>query len=169
MADDDRRASVPGHPALAQVAPRGGARRARARPDRRAERTGSTPRTKLWWPIRLVSRCSWCSKRWVPPSDSRSCCTTCSQCPSGDRFIVRRSPSAARQLASRARRRVQAAAEAPDADLTCQREVVDAFLAAARGGDFDALLAVLDPDVVVRADRGDAPRAHRGSSAVRAP
>jgi len=49
---------------------------------------------------------------------------------------------------------VQRAAKVPDADLTCQREVVDAFLAAARGGDFDALLAVLDPDVVVRADRG---------------
>ena len=68
--------------------------------------------------------------------------------------IVGRSPSAARQLASRARHRVQGAAKVPDADLTCQREVVDAFLAAARGGDLEALLAVLDPDVVVRADRG---------------
>jgi Sigma-70, region 4 len=71
--------------------------------------------------------------------------------------IVGRSPSAARQLASRARRRVQGAARVSDADLTCQREVVDAFLAAARGGDLDALLAVLDPDVVVRADRGAVP------------
>jgi RNA polymerase sigma factor (sigma-70 family) len=71
--------------------------------------------------------------------------------------IVGRSPSAARQLASRARRRVQGASRAPDADLTCQREVVDAFLTAARGGDFDGLLAVLDPDVVVRADRGAVP------------
>ena len=71
--------------------------------------------------------------------------------------IVGRSPSAARQLASRARRRVQGVAKAPDADLTCQREVVDAFLAAARDGDFDALLAVLDPDVVLRADRGGVP------------
>ena len=68
--------------------------------------------------------------------------------------IVGRSPTAARQLASRARRRVQGAATSPDADLTRQREVVDAFLAAARGGDFDALLAVLDPDVVLRADSG---------------
>ena len=67
--------------------------------------------------------------------------------------IVGRSPTAARQLASRARRRVQGAATVPDADLTRQREVVDAFLAASRGGDFDALLAVLDPDVVLRADR----------------
>src|SRR6185436_17261433 len=62
--------------------------------------------------------------------------------------IVDRSPSATRQLASRARRRVQGVAPAPDADLARQREVVDAFLTAARGGDFDALVAVLDPDVV---------------------
>jgi RNA polymerase sigma-70 factor (ECF subfamily) len=66
--------------------------------------------------------------------------------------IVGRSPAAARQLASRARRRVQGAATVPNADLARQREVVDAFLAALRGGDFDGLLAVLDPDVVVRAD-----------------
>ncbi len=71
--------------------------------------------------------------------------------------IVGRSPTAARQLASRARRRVRGAAKVPDPDLTRQREVVDAFLAAARGGDFDALLAVLDPDVVLRADRGAVP------------
>jgi len=66
--------------------------------------------------------------------------------------IVGRSPSAARQLASRARRRVQGATNVPDTDLTRQREVVYAFLAAAHGGDFDALVAVLDPDVVLRAD-----------------
>jgi RNA polymerase sigma factor (sigma-70 family) len=68
--------------------------------------------------------------------------------------MVGRSPTAARQLASRARRRVQGAAPAPDADLARQREVVDAFFAAARGGDFDALVAVLDPDVVLRSDGG---------------
>src|SRR3954454_19345165 len=68
--------------------------------------------------------------------------------------IVGRSPAAARQLASRARRRVRGAAPAPDADLVRQRQVVDAFLAAARDGDFDALLAVLDPDVLLRVDRG---------------
>jgi len=68
--------------------------------------------------------------------------------------IVGRSSTAARQLASRARRRVRGAAtEKEDADLTRQRAVVDAFLAAARGGDFDTLLAMLDPDVVLRADR----------------
>ena len=65
--------------------------------------------------------------------------------------ILGRTPAAARQLASRARSRVQGAT-VPDADRSRQRAVVDAFLAAARGGDFDALLAVLDPDVVVRAD-----------------
>jgi len=84
--------------------------------------------------------------------------------------IVGRSPVAVRQLASRARRRVQGAATVPDADLARQREVVDAFLAAARGGDFDALLAVLDPDVVVRSDLGAVPpgasRVVRGAPAV---
>src|SRR5712692_6391823 len=64
--------------------------------------------------------------------------------------IVGRSPAAARQLASRARRRVQGAATVPEADRTRQREVVDAFLAASRGGDLAALLAVLDPGVVLR-------------------
>jgi RNA polymerase sigma factor (sigma-70 family) len=68
--------------------------------------------------------------------------------------IVDRSPEAARQLASRARRRVQGESAIPDADLDTQREVLDAFIAAAREGDFEALLEVLDPDVVLRADRG---------------
>ena len=67
--------------------------------------------------------------------------------------ILGRSPAAARQLASRARRRVQGAATIRHPDLARQRQAVDAFLAATRGGDFDALLAVLDPDVVLRADR----------------
>jgi RNA polymerase sigma-70 factor (ECF subfamily) len=69
--------------------------------------------------------------------------------------IVDRSPDAARQLASRARRRVRGAAPAPDGDLHAQWEVVEAFLAAGREGDFDALVAVLDPDVVLRADGGE--------------
>jgi RNA polymerase sigma-70 factor (ECF subfamily) len=84
--------------------------------------------------------------------------------------IVGRSPAATRQLASRARRRVQGAAPVPDADLARQREVVDAFFAAAREGDFAALVAVLDPDVVVRADAGTVPlgawRMVRGAAAV---
>ncbi|GAA1953747.1 sigma-70 family RNA polymerase sigma factor [Amycolatopsis minnesotensis] len=69
--------------------------------------------------------------------------------------VVGRTPATAMQLASRARRRVRGAAQ-PDAGLPAQREVVDAFLAAARAGDFDALVAVLDPDVVLRADLGTA-------------
>jgi len=68
--------------------------------------------------------------------------------------IVDRSPEATRQLASRARRRVRGADPVPDADLSAQWKVVDAFIAAAREGDFDALVAVLDPDVVLRSDGG---------------
>jgi RNA polymerase sigma factor (sigma-70 family) len=68
--------------------------------------------------------------------------------------MVDRTPAAARQLASRGRRRVRGAAPEPDADLTHQREIVDAFLAASRNGDFDALLSVLDPEVVFRVDAG---------------
>src|SRR2546421_3701924 len=84
--------------------------------------------------------------------------------------IVDRTPAAARQLASRARRRVRGATPAADAPLERQWEVVDAFLAASRGGDFDALVAVLDPDIVLRADTGAAlaghPREVRGAEAV---
>jgi RNA polymerase sigma-70 factor (ECF subfamily) len=81
--------------------------------------------------------------------------------------IVDRSPEATRQLASRARRRVQGERTVPDADLDRQREVVDAFLAASREGDFDSLVAVLDPDVVNRADFGGGViREVRGAEAV---
>jgi RNA polymerase sigma factor (sigma-70 family) len=68
--------------------------------------------------------------------------------------VVERSPAAARQLASRARRRVRAEAPEPDADIAVQRRAVDAFLVAARNGDFEGLLRVLDPDVVLRIDGG---------------
>lgn len=68
--------------------------------------------------------------------------------------IVDKSPAATRQLASRARRRVQGAPTAPDPDLATQRRVVDAFLAAARRGDFDALISLLDPDVTFHVDTG---------------
>ena len=77
--------------------------------------------------------------------------------------LTGRSPEAARQLASRARRRVRGSAPVPDAELVAQRRVVDAFPAAARGGDLDRLVAVLDPDVVVRFDGG---RAHPGAARV---
>ena len=74
--------------------------------------------------------------------------------------VVERSPAAARQLASRARRRVRNEAPEPDADVAVQRRAVDAFLAAARDGDFEGLLRVLDPDVVLRVDGGpNAPKA----------
>jgi RNA polymerase sigma factor (sigma-70 family) len=84
--------------------------------------------------------------------------------------IVRRSPEAARQLASRARRRVRGTDTLPETDLARQRTVVDAFLAASRGGDFDALIAMLDPDVALRADRAavqtGAPAEIRGAQRV---
>ena len=85
--------------------------------------------------------------------------------------MVGRSPAAARQLASRARRRVRGAElPAPDPDLARQRGVVDAFFQAARGGDFDALVALLDPDVVLRSDYGGrrpaAPLVTRGAAAI---
>jgi RNA polymerase sigma factor (sigma-70 family) len=73
--------------------------------------------------------------------------------------IVGRSATAARQLASRARRRVQGGAAAPRSELAGQRKVVDAFLAAQRAGDFDGLVAILDPDLVVHADQPGAPGA----------
>lgn len=84
--------------------------------------------------------------------------------------IVGRSPDAARQLASRARRRVQGPATVPEVDIARQREVVEAFLVAARGGDFDGLLALLDPDVVLHVDPvavpAGAPTEIRGAEAV---
>lgn len=76
--------------------------------------------------------------------------------------IVGRSPEAARQLASRARRHVKGAAPKTDADRNRQREVVDAFLTAARSGNLERLLEVLDPDVVLRADRGELPAGASG-------
>jgi RNA polymerase sigma factor (sigma-70 family) len=82
--------------------------------------------------------------------------------------IVDRSPEATRQLASRARRRIKVERTAPDADLATQREVVDAFLAAAREGDFDRLVTLLDPNVVVKVDFGPKRRLQvtRGAEAV---
>ncbi|MEU4130805.1 RNA polymerase sigma factor SigJ [Streptomyces wuyuanensis] len=68
--------------------------------------------------------------------------------------IVDRAPAATRQLASRARRRVQDAGRAPDRDVARQRKVVEAFVAASRGGDFEALVALLDPDITLRVDGG---------------
>ncbi|MFH5212138.1 sigma-70 family RNA polymerase sigma factor [Antrihabitans sp. NCIMB 15449] len=84
--------------------------------------------------------------------------------------IIERTPASARQLASRARRRVRGTRSMPDVDFARQRQVVDAYLSAARGGDFDALLSLLDPDVVLRADTAasatDTAREVRGALAV---
>ena len=80
--------------------------------------------------------------------------------------IVERSPDATKKLASRARRRVQETRTVPDPDLARQRAAVDAFQAAARGGDFDALLRVLDPDVVLRTSAAGAITVVRGAQAV---
>jgi RNA polymerase sigma-70 factor (ECF subfamily) len=80
--------------------------------------------------------------------------------------IVGKTPAAARQMVARARRRVQGASTPPDTDIAAQQEVVAAFLAAARNRDFDALLRVLDPDVVSRGDFGAMSRVVRGAEAV---
>jgi RNA polymerase sigma factor (sigma-70 family) len=82
--------------------------------------------------------------------------------------IVERSPEATRKLASRARRRIQEAGPVPDSDLTAQQDAVAAFFAAGRSGDFDRLVSVLDPDVVLRGDFGSGTPGFRtqGASAV---
>ncbi|MEV0686280.1 sigma-70 family RNA polymerase sigma factor [Nocardia sp. NPDC050378] len=80
--------------------------------------------------------------------------------------IVDRTPQTVKKLASQARRRVQGATPGPDPDVARRRRVVDAFLTAARGGDFDELLRLLDPEVVLRADAGAAMRVIRGAAAV---
>jgi RNA polymerase sigma-70 factor (ECF subfamily) len=80
--------------------------------------------------------------------------------------IVGRSPAAVRQLASRARRRVKRTAVVPDADVSSQREIIEAFLVAARGGDFEAIVALLDPNVILRADAGSERGVMRGARTV---
>jgi RNA polymerase sigma-70 factor (ECF subfamily) len=80
--------------------------------------------------------------------------------------LIEKTPAAARQLASRARRRVRGQAPPPDADLTRQREVVAAFFSAARDGNLEALVAVLDPEVVLRADAGRTTTLLHGAQAV---
>jgi hypothetical protein len=170
MADDGRRAGVPGHAALAQVATRGTSGRARARPDREPGGRDRPAHEALL--ADSVGLALLLVLETLGPAERLAFVLHDMFAVPFDEIapIVGRSPSAARQLASRARRRVRGAAKTPDADLTCQREVVDAFLAAARGGNFDALLAVLDPGVVVRADRGAVPagasRELRGARAV---
>ena len=119
LADDRRRARLPRHAALAQRAARGAARRARARADRRAATTAPTPSTRRCSPTRSGSRCSSCSRRCRPAERLafvlHDMFARAVRRDRADRRTAR--PTAARQLASRARRRVRGAAPAPDADL----------------------------------------------------
>ena len=171
LADDGRRPGVPRHAALAQVAARGAARRPHV-PDPVVSRADGTDPEHEALLADSVGLALLVVLETLAPAERLAFVLHDMFAVPFDEIapIVGRSPAAARQLASRARRRVQGAAPAPDADLARQREVVDAFLAASRGGDFDALLAVLDPDVVLRADGGAARRARpsevRGAEAV---
>ena len=124
-----------------------------------AAQAGLIPSTKRCWPMRSVLPC-WSSLDTLAPAERLAFVLHDVFGVPFDEIasIVGRSSVAARQLASRARRRVQGAASAPPADRARQRAIVDAFLAAARNGDFGALLALLDPDVVLRADRAVATR-----------
>ena len=154
MAHDRDGPGVPEHAALPQLAARGAHRRVRAGSDREPRRQGrSRARALLADSVGLALLVVF---ETLAPAERLSFVLH-------DMFavpfeeiapILGRSPAAARQLASRARRRVQGAPTTPDADLARQREVVDAFFAAARQGDFDALVALLDPDVVARSDGG---------------
>ena len=146
---------VPQHAPLPLAAARGHRRRAPARPARRTGRRRPTPSTRRCSPTPWAWRCSSCSRRCRRPSGWRSCSTTCSPCRStrSPRWsTARRRPPASSPAGPAGGCR--AATAEPDADLARQREVVDAFFAAARDGDFDALVAVLDPDVVLRSDAG---------------
>ena len=129
----------------------------------------STPKQKPCLPTPSEWRCSSSSRPCRRPSASHSCCTTCSTCrsPRSHRSWAA-SENTAAQLAARARRRVRGKTPDPATDLVRQRRLVDAFLAAARDGDFDALLAVLDSDVVLRVDATAAGTATtiRGAQAV---
>jgi ketosteroid isomerase-like protein len=171
MADDGRSPGVPGHAALTLLKARRASGRARARADR--EPPGrDRPRARSAVGADSVGLALLVVLDTLSPAERLAFVLH-------DMFsvpfeeispIVGCSPTAARQLASRARRRVQGAAPSPDADLARQREVVAAFLAASREGDFEALLAVLDPDVVLRADggvlRAGLTREVRGAAAV---
>ena len=136
----------------------------RARPEDPVDdlATGAAPATSTRPPTRSTRRSSpspWAPRSWSCSigsgrrNGSRSCCTTCSACRSTTSPRSSAAPpTASRQLASRARRRLQGSSPDGRLDLVRQRDVVDAFLRAARGGDFDALMQLLDPDVVLLPD-----------------
>ena len=117
--------------------------------------TPLTPNIKRCSPNRWVWRCWSSSTSSVPPNDWRSSCTTCSASRSSGSAscsTARRTPPSNSPAGARAR--IRRADNEPEPDLGRQQKVVSAFLAASRGGDFDALLAALDPDVVLRVDAG---------------
>ena len=147
---------------------RGLRRQLAARADRQPRRAKRIPSRRRCSPTPSASRCSWCSRRSRPRSGSRSCCTTCSACRS------RRSP---RSSTARRRRRASSRA-APAAACAARRRSPDPTLRSSarsstpssprsRAGDFDALLAVLDPDVVFRIDGGGVPPLARPRSSAR--
>ena len=154
VADDGRLARVPDDARRAQAPPRGGARGRRLPDpiDHAADDTAPDPRSEALAADAVGAALLVVLETLQPAERLAFVLHDLFAVPFEDiALIVDRSPAAARQLASRARRRVQGAdRDAPTAD----RQIVDAFLAAARGGDFERLLAVLDPDVVLRADEG---------------
>src|SRR5688500_4276428 len=170
MADDRRRARVAEHAALAPIAARGSPRCAHAGADRRPRRR-HRPRARGAL-ADSVGLALLVVLETLSPAERLAFVLHDMFAVPFDKIapIVDRSPEAARQLASRARRRIQGENTVPDADLDAQRQVVDAFLAASRDGDFEALLEVLDPDVVLRADLGPLPaggsREVRGAASV---
>jgi len=167
MADHRGRASEPEHAALARVAARAAAWPARAGADHRPE-DGTAPEHEALLADSVGLALLVVLEEFSPPERLAFVLHDIFAVPFDEIApIVDRSPEAARQLASRARRRVRAENIVPDPDLDAQREVVEAFIAAARDGDFDRLVAVLDPDVVLRADFGAAgSREVRGAAAV---
>ena len=150
--------------------PRGAARRHRCRGPHRDRRSGRSGTARRCWPTRSGSRCSSCSSRLSPAERLAFVLHDMFDLPFAEIApIVGRSENTAAQLAARARRRVRGQTPDPATDLVRQRRLVDAFLTAARDGDFGSLLAALDTDVVLRVDAAAAGSATtiRGAQAAR--
>ena len=170
LADDGGRARVAEHAALTQVAARGAARRVHV-PEPIVDRADGTDPEHEALLADSVGLALLVVLETLSPAERLAFVLHDIFAVPFDEIapIVDRSPEAARQLASRARRRVRAENTVPDADLDAQREVVEAFLAAAREGDFERLVAVLDPDVVLQSRLRSAAggsREVRGAEAV---
>lgn len=160
MADDRHRARVSGHVALAQLASRGAPERVYTR----ANQDGATDPEREALLAESVGLALLVVLEKLAPAERLAFVLHDMFAVFFDEIapIVGRSAAAARQLASRARRRVHGAATVRDPDLSTQRGVVDAFLAALRGGNFDGLLAMLQSEVVVRAESAEGVREIRG-------